>query len=82
MIQPIMTQDDVDEIQQHMATVKINNTGGELERLQEKQRAAIERQISRGKDPERDLYASPPSSAGVHPDLQELSFGELGSSHG
>lgn len=82
MIQPVMTQDDVDEIQQHMATVKINNTGGELERLQEKQRAAIERQISRGKDPERDQYALPPSSAGVHPDLQELSFGELGSSHG
>ena len=79
MIQPVMTEDDVNEIQRHMAAVKVNNTGGELERLQEKQRVAIEREISRGKDRERDQYMSPPNSAVLHPDLEDLSFGELGS---
>lgn len=80
-----MTEQDVEEMNHHMATVKINDTG-ELNRLQEKQRAAVARQVNRTRDRERepsyDAYESPPNSAGLHPDLQELSFGELGSTQG
>lgn len=80
-----MTEQDVQEVQQHMAAVKINNSG-ELNRLQEKQRAAVSREINRSRGREResdhDPGASPPSSAGLHPDLQLLSFGELGSNQG
>ena len=82
MIQPNMTEEEAAQLEQHMAAVKINNTGGEVEKLQVKQRAAVEREISRGKERERDYYPTPPSSANVHPDLQDLTFGELGSSQG
>lgn len=49
-----------------------NNTG-EIDQLQERQRAAVERHRS------RSTQESPPNSAGLHPDLQELSFGDIGS---
>jgi len=78
---PETTADDVEEARLQMAAVKVNNTG-ELDRLQEKQRAAVERSINRNRERERETYASPPPSAGVHPDLQDLSFGTLGSNQG
>lgn len=81
MIKPVMTADDVEVVQQHMERVKVQHSG-ELDRLQEKQRAAVEREVNRSKDRERDQYPSPPNSAGVHPDLHDLSFGELGSRQG
>ena len=77
LIKPVMTDKDVEEMQQHMAAAKITDAG-ELERLQQKQRAAVEKYRNRGRVEES--YPSPPNSAGLHPDLQELSFGEIGSS--
>jgi LAS seventeen-binding protein 5 len=81
-----MTDKDVEEVQQHLAAAKIDG-GSELTKLQVKQRAAVERAVGRdkdrggrGKDRSIDAYPSPPNSAGLHPDLQELSFGEIGSS--
>ena len=50
-----------------------NNNTGEIDQLQERQRAAVERHRS------RSTQESPPNSAGLHPDLQELSFGDIGS---
>lgn len=69
-----------------MAAVNIHHSG-ELDRLQERQRAAVERSISRKSEYGRELaaganaYPSPPSSAAIHPDLQDLTFGRLGDSH-
>lgn len=63
-----------------MASVKINNTGGEVDRLQEKQRAAVSRSVgrARGQDMMIDPYDSPPGSATVYPDLQDINFGDIG----
>lgn len=81
-MQPTMTDKDVDEVQQHIAKVTIDNTGGTIDRLQEKQRAAVERHRAKGRDdPSVDqAYPSPPNSAALHPDLHELTFGEIGTS--
>ncbi|KAI5121154.1 hypothetical protein M0805_007152 [Coniferiporia weirii] len=79
LIRPAMTNQDIEEMQQHMAAVNVQNSG-ELDRLQGKQRAAIERQISRNRDRDH-APVSPPNSAGLHPDLQDLSFGGMGPSH-
>ncbi|EJD03661.1 uncharacterized protein FOMMEDRAFT_82732 [Fomitiporia mediterranea MF3/22] len=78
LIKPVMTEQDVEEMQQHMAAAKITDAG-ELSKLQDKQRAAIARQVNRDRERERSgaAYESPPSSAGLHPDLQELSFGGI-----
>jgi len=43
----------------------------ELTKLQEKQRAAVDRVVRNGSDCERGREE-------VHPDLQDLNFGELG----
>ena len=53
----------------------IDITGPEVSRLQEKQRAAVERSRNRTKGRDDDPY---PSTAEVHPDLQDLRFGSLG----
>lgn len=76
-----MTDKDVEEVQQHMAKVTVNNTGGTIDRLQEKQRVAVERHRAKGREEATygQAYPSPPNSASLHPDLQELSFGEIGS---
>ncbi|KAL5494963.1 hypothetical protein ACEPAI_425 [Sanghuangporus weigelae] len=80
LIKPVMTDQDVEEMQQHMETVKIQGPG-EVNRLQEEQRAAITRQVERNRERQRNrsTYESPPSSAGLHPDLQDLSFGGINS---
>lgn len=54
----------------------MNIRGSEVERLQEKQRAAIERSKARAKD-----RTGGPSSQ-VYEDLEDISFGELGSNQG
>lgn len=59
----------------------VNITGSELSKLQEKQRAAVERSKIRAKDRDRertDNFATPSGTSRVHPDLQDLSFGSLG----
>lgn len=69
-------------VQEGLAAVKIQDS--ELSRLQEKQRAAVQRSLGRaggmsqlaaGKGRDQDGEAG---HAYVHPDLQELSFGSLG----
>lgn len=70
----------------NLAAVKIQDS--ELGKLQEKQRAAVQRSIGRssgqnGKERARvdegdDFYTSGRQSSSVHPDLQDLSFGALG----
>lgn len=71
-----MTEQDVEEMQQHMAAAKISDAG-ELSKLQARQRVAVARHVERERST-HESYDSPPSSAGVHPDLQDLSFGTLG----
>lgn len=64
-----MTQEDVESVQKGLAAAKIEDS--QLLKLQEKQRAAVGRAIRAG---------SARGSRGeeVHPDLQDLNFGELG----
>lgn len=80
LTKPGVTEEDVEDAQRQLAAVKINYTG-EVDKLQVKQRAALEREISRIKSRDNS-YSSPPNSAGLHPDLQDLNFNELGNSHG
>jgi seryl-tRNA synthetase len=67
-----VTEKDVEEVQQGLEAVQI--TGSEVQRLQEKQRAAVQRAVRQRTLPEDGTTGSP-----LHPDLQDLSFGELGS---
>jgi len=64
-----VTQEDVENVQKGLAAAKIDDS--ELTKLQEKQRAAVDRVVRggsiRGGRGER-----------VHPDLEDLNFGELG----
>lgn len=62
------TQEDVENVQKDLAAVKIEDS--ELTKLQEKQRAAVDRVIRGGSVRE--------SGEQVHPDLQDLNFGDLG----
>ena len=66
-----MTEKDVEDVQQGLEAVKI--AGSEVQRLQEKQRAAVQRAVR-----ERPLAGDDALGSPVHPDLQDLSFGELG----
>ena len=80
-MKPIMTDKDIEEVQQHMAAVTVNNTGGTIDRLQEKQRAAVERHRARGTregTSAEQAYPSPPNTGALHPDLHELTFGDIG----
>jgi len=66
---PGVTQEDVENIQKGLAAAKMG--GSELTKLQEKQRAAVDRVVRGG---------SIRGARGeqVHPDLEDLNFGELG----
>ena len=66
---PDGTQEDVKNVQEGLAAAKIDDS--ELTKLQEKQRAAVDRVIRSGSI--RGIYGEK-----VHPDLQDLNFGELG----
>jgi len=65
-----VTEKDVKEVQQGLEAVRIS--GSEVQKLQEKQRAAVLRAVRQRSRTEDD------ASSPVHPDLQDLSFGELG----
>ncbi|THH23084.1 hypothetical protein EUX98_g8090 [Antrodiella citrinella] len=67
---PRVTEQDVEDVQEGLAKAHIHDS--ELGKLQQKQRAAVQRSISRGTLP----YAHDDSH--LHPDLQDLSFGPLG----
>ncbi|TFY80303.1 hypothetical protein EWM64_g3708 [Hericium alpestre] len=74
---PNVTEKDVEEVQQGMAAAHIEQS--EVRKLQEKQRAAVQRAARyREQDHAHEEDDDPPSSAGLHPDLQDLSFGTLG----
>lgn len=77
MLLPDAKPDAVEDLNTRMGAVKVQNSG-ELGRLQEKQRAAVERSVGRGRERGDD---SLPQSTGVHPDLHDLNFGELGDNH-
>jgi hypothetical protein len=66
-----VTEKDVEDVQQGLEAAHI--TGSELQRLQEKQRAAVQRAVRERPRAEDDSPRSP-----IHPDLQDLSFAELG----
>jgi len=69
---PNVTEKDVEDVQQGLEAVHI--AGSEVQRLQVKQRAAVQRAVRERPRAEDDSPRSP-----IHPDLQDLSFGELGS---
>ena len=79
---PNVSEKDVEDVQTHLAAVKISDS--ELGKLQEKQRAAVQRSIGRasGKAPARTADDEDGDRGGdggyVHPDLQDLNFGSLG----
>lgn len=66
-----MTEQDVEDVQQGLEAVNI--AGSEVQKLQEKQRAAVQRAVREHPRAEDDSPRSP-----IHPDLHDLSFGELG----
>jgi LAS seventeen-binding protein 5 len=69
-----VTEKDVEEVQQGLEAAHVS--GLEVQRLQEKQRAAVQRAVRQRSRPEDDLPGSP-----IHPDLHDLSFGALGPEH-
>ncbi|KAI0375132.1 seryl-tRNA synthetase [Pilatotrama ljubarskyi] len=82
LTKPDTSEQQVKEIQEGLAATKLSN--GELGKLQERQRAAIERSVGRAgsssmrPDPGEESPTSPTSPTYVHPDLQDLEFGSLG----
>lgn len=70
------TTDPSAAITSGLAATNINPPEGELSRLQERQRLAVERVKSGGSGRGGDDT----SGANVHPDLQDLNFGPLGAS--
>ena len=66
------------EIQDGLAAAKLSTS--ELGKLQDRQRAAINRSIGRSSSPlsGEESPTSPTSPSYVHPDLQDLQFGALG----
>ncbi|KAI0778319.1 hypothetical protein BD413DRAFT_704774 [Trametes elegans] len=83
LTKPDTSEQQVKEIQEGLAATKLSSS--ELGKLQEKQRAAIERSVGRAgssstrPDPDEDSLTSPTSPTYIHPDLQSLEFGPLGS---
>lgn len=83
LLKPDTTEQQVKEIQEGLAAAKLSTT--ELGKLQDRQRAAIERSIGRsgstnyGYTSPGSGETSPTSPTYVHPDLQDLQFGALGS---
>ncbi|KAH9858061.1 hypothetical protein C2E23DRAFT_802525 [Lenzites betulinus] len=89
LTKPDTSEQQVKEIQEGLAAAKLSSS--QLGRLQEKQRAAIERSTVRAgsstarHDSDEDSPTSPTSPTSpsyVHPDLQDLQFGALGSEKG
>ncbi|KAI0257152.1 hypothetical protein BJV78DRAFT_1160636 [Lactifluus subvellereus] len=74
---PIVTEKDVEEVQQGLEAAHISSS--EVQRLQEKQRAAVQRAVRQRSRPEDDAEGS--HVVTVHPDLHDLSFGALGPEH-
>jgi hypothetical protein len=73
----ISTDDVSSEMQTGLAATHIS-VEGELNKLQDKQRAAIER-AKRGGGNDRGKGDIEAEGGHLHPDLQDLSFGPLGS---
>ena len=71
LVNPNATEQDVEVVQQGLEALQ--TTGSEVQRLQEKQRAAVQRVVRQRPRSEDGAPESP-----IHPDLQDLSFGELG----
>ncbi|THH19050.1 hypothetical protein EW146_g2057 [Bondarzewia mesenterica] len=76
---PDVTEQDVADVQEGLAAANIH--GSELNKLQEKQRAAVQRAV-RNRIRVGEADDSDPDSrqaqSHLHPDLQDLSFGTLG----
>jgi LAS seventeen-binding protein 5 len=66
-----VTEKDVEEVQQGLVAIQL--TGSEVQKLQEKQRAAVQRAVR-----QRPRTEDSPPGSPIHPDLQDLSFGALG----
>jgi len=69
---PNVSEQDVEEVRQGLEAADI--AGSEVQKLQDKQRAAVQRAVRRHSRTENDASGS----ASVHPDLHDLSFGTLG----
>ncbi|RDX51011.1 seryl-tRNA synthetase [Lentinus brumalis] len=81
LLKPDTTEEQVKELQESLAAAKLSTT--ELGKLQDRQRAAIERSVGRSGSTNYG-YTSPGSgetspTSPVHPDLQDLQFEALGS---
>jgi hypothetical protein len=63
-----VTQEEVENVQKGLVAAKLEDS--ELTKLQERQRAAVDRVIRSGSVREK-------GGEQVHPDLQDLNFGEL-----
>jgi hypothetical protein len=68
---PNVTEKDVEDVQQGLEAIHI--AGSELQMLQEKQRAAVQRAVR-----ERPRAGDDSPESPIHPDLHDLSFGALG----
>ncbi|KAI0308191.1 hypothetical protein B0F90DRAFT_1621443 [Multifurca ochricompacta] len=68
---PNVSEKDIEEVQRGLEAAHI--AGSEVQRLQEKQHAAVQRAVRHRSRAEDDVSESP-----IHPDLQDLSFGALG----
>jgi hypothetical protein len=73
---PNVSEQDVEEVRQGLEAADI--AGSEVQKLQDKQRAAVQRAVRRYSRTEDDALGS----ASVHPDLHDLSFGTLGPEKG
>ncbi|KAH9049344.1 hypothetical protein EDB84DRAFT_1556201 [Lactarius hengduanensis] len=69
---PNVSEQDVEEVRQGLEAAEI--AGSEVQKLQDKQRAAVQRAVRRYSRTEDDASRS----TSVHPDLHDLSFGALG----
>lgn len=77
LTKPDTSEQQVKEIQEGLAAAKLSTT--ELGKLQDRQRAAIERSVGRagGRSFSPGSGETSPISP-IHPDLQDLQFGPLG----
>jgi len=77
---PAVTEEDVESVQRGLEAANIGDS--EISKLQEKQRAAVRRAVERREpgllDSETSYSSYGRSPSNAHPDLQDLSFGELG----
>ncbi|KAF8274106.1 hypothetical protein EI94DRAFT_1825824 [Lactarius quietus] len=69
---PNVSEQDVEEVRQGLEAADI--AGSEIQKLQDKQRAAVQRGARRHSRTGHDASGSP----SLHPDLHDLSFGALG----